>query len=304
MPTEKSLLTLSLYAVLIFAALAVGWGVLGNSQVILFDGLYSLVSAGLSYVSLWSVKYIKKTDSQRFPFGKEMIEPLVILAKFAVITMLCLFALFSGITSIISGGQAVDPASGMLYALIASSSCMGVYLYLAKKQRLLHSGFVAAEAEQWLMDFYLSFAVLLGFIAAWFIASTRFQHVLPYVDPVMVVLVSAYALKVPLSQMGKQVREVLDMSAEDHYTLRIETVVKAIETKYHFTESFARVAKSGPKLFVEIDFVVGADGWEPSLEEQDRIREEIVAGIGELSLKKWLNVSFTKDRKWAVDDLV
>lgn len=64
------------------------------------------------------------------------------------------------------------------------------------------------------------------------------------------------------------------------------------------------MAKSEPKLFVEIDFVITAGGWEPDLSGQDKIREEIVAGIGEVSLKKWLNVAFAKDRERALDSLV
>lgn len=94
---------------------------------------------------------------------------------------------------------------------------------------MVNSGSAAAKAEQWLMNFYLSFALLLGFIAAYFIAFTPYQHLLPYVDPVMVALVSGFALKVPLSQMGKQLREVLDMGADDYYTLRIQAVVDQIK---------------------------------------------------------------------------
>jgi cation diffusion facilitator family transporter len=297
---EKKLLSQSLYAAIVSAALAVIWGIAGNSTVILFDGVYSLISAGLSGLSLWSAQFIRKNDFDRFPFGKEMLEPLVIFGKFSVITILCLFALFSGVATLLSGGQAVDPGSGMLYAFIASSYCLVVYFRFRKAQRALQSGLVQAETDQWIMDFFLSLAVFAGFLGAYIFSQVGLESWMPYVDPVMVILISAYVLKVPAVQMRNQVKELLDMTAEDKYTLKIEAVVEGVEKKYGFIESFTRVAKSGPKLFVEIDFVTAPAGWEPSLADQDAIREEIMTGIGEISLKKWLNVAFTKDRKWAI----
>lgn len=298
--SEKNVLSFSVYAALFTAALAIVWGVLGNSKIILFDGIYSLISVGLSTISLWSASYIKKRDNARFPFGKEMIEPLVILAKFVVIAALCLFALFSGISTMLSGGQQVDPGSGMLYAFIASSICMATYLYIRKQQRRLNSGFVLAELQQWLMDFYLSFAVLLGFSLSYLLLYLGYDDLVPYMDPLMVILVSAYFLKVPIVSMGKQLKEVLDMSAEEKYTLKIEEITEQIRLQYKFEETFTRVAKSGTKLFIEIDFVISPDGWQPGLPEQDAIREDIMSQLSDVSLKKWLNVAFTLDRKWAV----
>lgn len=300
MVSEKGVLSISVYAALVTAVIAIIWGVLGNSKVILFDGIYSLISVGLSTVSLWSATYIKKHDTARFPFGKEMIEPLVILAKFVVIAALCLFALFSGISTMLSGGQEVNPGSGMLYAFIASALCLGTYFYMRSQQRRLNSGFILAELQQWLMDFFLSFAVLIGFSLSYLLLYLGHEQFVPYMDPLMVILVSAYFLKVPIVSMGKQLKEVLDMTAEEKYTLKIEKIVEQIRLRHKLEETFTRVAKSGPKLFVEIDFVLSHEGWQPSLLEQDAIREEIMSQMGEIELKKWLNVAFTLDRKWAV----
>lgn len=164
----------------------------------------------------------------------------------------------------------------------------------------MQSGLVEAEAQQWLMDTYLSLAVLLGFILAYGLGYTRYRYLMPYMDPLMVVLVSGYFLKVPITSMGRQIKEVLDMKAEDKYMKLCKEIVDGIESKYGFSESFLRVSKSGLKLFIEIDFVVAPSGWQPSLGEQDQIRQEIIDQMAPISLKKWLNVAFTLDRKWAV----
>ena len=297
---ERQLLKISVYGAMFFALLAIIWGVFENSKIILFDGVYSLISVGLSIISLITASYMKKQDFERFPYGKEMIEPVIILGKFLVITILCLFSFFSGFSTILSGGQDVNAESGVFYSLIAVLGCFVVYYFLKKKHSHNHSGLVEAEAQQWLMDTYLSLAVLAGFLLSFSLGYTNYKFLQPYMDPLMVVIVSAYFLKVPITNMGRQIREVLDMKAENMYFELCQETVEKIENKYKFQESFLRVSKSGPKLFIEIDFVVSPDAWQPSLAEQDQIREEIITQMNLISIKKWLNVAFTNDRKWAV----
>lgn len=300
MNTEKQLLKFSVYGALLSALLAVVWGIFENSKIILFDGIYSLISVGLSMISLFTASFMARQDFDRFPYGKEMIEPIIILGKFLVITILCLFALFSGISTLLSGGQEVNAGSGLIYAFIATVSCYVVHIVLKKKHKVIPSGLIDAESQQWLMDTYLSLAVLVGFLLSLGLGYTQYRHWMPYMDPVMVIVVSGYFLKVPITNMGMQVREVLDMKADTKYLDLCQEIVAEIEKEYQFTESFLRVSKSGPKLFIEIDFVVSPEGWQPSLAEQDNIREEILTKMKPISLKKWLNVAFTNDRKWAV----
>ncbi|MCL6258201.1 cation transporter [Aquiflexum sp. TKW24L] len=300
MNTEKQLLKFSVYGALLSALLAVVWGIFENSKIILFDGIYSLISVGLSMISLITASFMARQDFDRFPYGKEMIEPIIILGKFLVITILCLFALFSGISTLLSGGQEVNAGSGSIYAFIATLSCYLVHLVLKKKQKHIPSGLIEAESQQWLMDTFLSLAVLLGFLLSIGLGYTTYSHLMPYMDPLMVIVVSGYFLKVPITNMGLQIREVLDMKADTKYLDLCQQIVESIEKEYQFQESFLRVSKSGPKLFIEIDFVVSPEGWQPSLSEQDGIREEILTKMKPISLKKWLNVAFTNDRKWAV----
>jgi predicted Co/Zn/Cd cation transporter (cation efflux family) len=229
-----------------------------------------------------------------------MIEPIIILGKFLVITILCLFSFFSGVSTLLSGGQEVNAGSGIIYSVLATAGCYLVYLYLKKKQKLNGSGLVDAESQQWLMDTFLSLAVLAGFILSFGLGYSKYQNLQPFMDPLMVIIVSGYFLKVPITNMGRKIREVLDMKADDKYLDLCEEIVDGLEKKYKFQESFLRVSKSGPKLFIEIDFVVSPEGWQPSLSEQDQIREEILLQMQPISLKKWLNVAFTNNRKWAI----
>ncbi|MDU3352038.1 MAG: cation transporter, partial [Clostridium sp.] len=75
---------------------------------------------------------------------------------------------------------------------------------------------------------------------------------------------------------------------------------KEIEEEYNLEESIARVAKVGRELRIEIDFIVSKDSKIKSIEDMDKVREIIDKNTNHFDLKKWMNVSFTKNKKWAI----
>lgn len=103
--TEKGILTISVYSAVVFSVAGVLLGILSMSQMILFDGLYSFISVVLSLLSLGAAQYIRKNDFQRFPFGKEIIEPIVLIVKYTVILVLCSGAFISAAVSFIHRGK-------------------------------------------------------------------------------------------------------------------------------------------------------------------------------------------------------
>ena len=70
MKSEKNMLTLSAIGALFFAVLGVAWGVIIDSSMIIFDGLYSLISLFLSVLAICITRYINKMILKKFPFGK------------------------------------------------------------------------------------------------------------------------------------------------------------------------------------------------------------------------------------------
>ena len=80
----------------------------------------------------------------------------------------------------------------------------------------------------------------------------------------------------------------------------IYVLVKGIEEEYNFEESITRVSKVGRELRIEIDFVYNKDSKLKTLDQMDNVREEINDAIKHIDYNKWLNVSFTGNKKWAV----
>lgn len=295
--SEKNLLAISVVAAVLFALVGIVWGVLISSQIILFDGAYSLVSVCLSLLSLIALRYIHKSDARRFPYGKERLEPIVIIFKYAIIFLLCIAALASAVESLLSGGREVNVGHALVFAALSTAGCAAVYV-LFRRQRG-RSGFVQAEANQWKMDTLLSSAVLLGFGLAWLVAKTPFDSVMPYIDPLMVLLVVGFFLKTPIQEIAKAAKEVMEMSAGPSIETEFEKAMRAIEARYEIPDSILRVAKVGDKLFVDIDFILGPQSKTVTTADQDAVRAEITRLTEAVAFKKWLTVSFTHEAKWA-----
>ncbi|WP_181919555.1 cation diffusion facilitator family transporter [Alkalilimnicola ehrlichii] len=299
--TEQGLLKQSILAALVFAVLSFVIGLLFRSQVILFDGLYSVISVTLSLSTLAALRFMGKADWERFPFGKDTVEPLVIIVKYLALIALVMASTIAAVIALFTGGRDVMVGPGLIYAAFAVVFGYFMFRHLTDKNRTLDSRIVQTEINEWYLDTIISVGVLLGFALG--LGMTYVPALAPYViyiDPVMVILLSVYFLRWPITSIQTSLREVLDMKPEGGLAEGIQRVVNAIQTEHAISESFVRVSKVANTLWLEIDFVVGPQGRVETIEQQDALREEIMARIPREGMEIWLTVAFTNNRKWAI----
>lgn len=296
METESYLLKISTLGTLFFAVLGIAWGWTVKSEMILFDGMYSLGGVILSLLALMGSIYINKKDYEKYPFGKKMIEPLIVIIKSLAIFIMCIYSLTGSIKDLINGGNEVQYG----YALISTLGCGIAYFFLKKKGKAINSSLVNIESSQWLMDTLLSMGVLVGFLIANIIKHTEFIWFNRYLDPLMVIICSSVFIKMPIKSFGDGLKELLEFKADDSITLEIDKLVEGIEREYKFEESITRVSKTGNDLRIEIDFIYNEESNIKVLDEMDSLREKIFNSLSHINYEKWLNVSFTKDKKWAI----
>ena len=300
MKAENKMLKFSAFGGLFFAILGIAWGWAINSEMISFDGLYSLISLGLALFALIATNFINKKDFKNYPFGKSTLEPIIVIIKSIVLLIMCLISLFSAITQVLNGGNNVEEGFAWGYALISSIGCTWVYLYMKKSSKNINSEIVNAESNQWLMDAMLSVGVLVGFVISIFLKHIGLATLSKYVDPGMVILSSSIFLKMPITSTIEAFKELINSTADDEINGDIRNLVKEIEMEYELEDSVARVAKVGRELRIEIDFIVSNNSKIKSVEDMDKVREFIDNNTNHFDLKKWLNISFTKNKKWAI----
>lgn len=300
METESYLLKISTLGTLFFAVLGIAWGWTVKSEMILFDGMYSLGGVILSLLALMGSIYINKKDYEKYPFGKKMIEPLIVIIKSLAIFIMCIYSLTGSIKDLINGGNEVQYGYALIYALISTLGCGIAYFFLKKKGKAINSSLVNIESSQWLMDTLLSMGVLVGFLIANIIKHTEFIWFNRYLDPLMVIICSSVFIKMPIKSFGDGLKELLEFKADDSITLEIDKLVEGIEREYKFEEPITRVSKTGNDLRIEIDFIYNEESNIKVLDEMDSLREKIFNSLSHINYEKWLNVSFTKDKKWAI----
>ncbi|PYZ97801.1 cation transporter [Alteribacter lacisalsi] len=297
---EDRLLFLSVVGALLFSIIGLVWGFAANSRMILFDGVYSLISVALSLMTFMAAQFIKKRDDRRFPYGKLMIEPIVIFIKYGIIALLVLFAAVFAVSDIAAGGRDVTLGSALAYSLLSTAACFSYVYYIQVKNRQAMTNFVKAEMNQWLMDGYLSLGVFAGFLIALVLNGSRFAYAVPFVDPVLVLIVSVLFLRVPLLYMHQSLKEIIGMAYTDETAGKVKAVVRKTENRYGMKESFTRITKAGSGVYIDIDFVISPTSSAADVRSQDQLREELYLELTALHDEPWLTITFTTDRKWAL----
>lgn len=300
MKIENNILKLSAIGALFFALFGIAWGWTIDSEMIIFDGLYSFVSLILSMITIYINSYMSRKDRDKFPFGKHILEPMIISLKSLIIGGMCIYSLIGATRDIVNGGNSVEYGLAIIYSIVSVLGCGTVYLYMKKKGNKLSSELLNIEGSQWLMDTLLSVGVLIGFIIAIILKETRFSFLNAYVDPAMVIVISVVFLKLPIKTFINSFREIICVKANDEINEDIYILVKEIEKEYNFEDSIARVSKVGRELRIEIDFVYNEKSKFKNLDQMDYVREEIYNSMKHIKYNKWLNVSFTGDKKWAI----
>jgi cation diffusion facilitator family transporter len=296
--SDRPALLISVAASAGFAVLALAWGLVTGSQLIVFDGLYSFASVGLSLLAVLALRTARKGPDQRYPWGREVWEPLIVVVKAAALGGLCVYALAGGVADLLGGGRDVEVGWAVIYGAVATLGGAAVTVVL-RRRRAGGSDLVRAEAAEWAGDTLLSLGVLAGFVLAFVLDAAGRADLARYVDPAMVVLVSAAFLPVPARLVASGFREVLTMSPPPELSSRIQAVVSAVEDEHGFTESFVRASKVGGRLDVEIDFVVADTSAVQTVRGFDAVRASLQERLAELGQPVSMSVGFTADRAWA-----
>ena len=86
---------------------------------IIFDGLYSFISLVLSMVSLFINNYMAKKDLDKFPFGKHILEPIVISIKSLIIGGMCIISMSGAVKDIFAGGNSIEYGAALIFSSIS-----------------------------------------------------------------------------------------------------------------------------------------------------------------------------------------
>ncbi|HYN76281.1 MAG TPA: cation diffusion facilitator family transporter, partial [Lamprocystis sp. (in: g-proteobacteria)] len=273
---EQQVLRRSIIGVLLVAVGSVVYGLVLESDVVILNGIFSVLSIVAGGLRLLAAKLVVKPADKRFPYGYSHVEPLVQSVNGFLVLVICIYSFINGVEGVREGGHAVDAAGVIWFSVVSAVVCLGFWAYGLVLGRKIGSELVKNDAKEWAMDFAFSMVTLAGFVVLPFLPEPYRTTWAGYADPAMVAVMALLLTPIPLGMLNQSLREVLLMvDINDALIRRVESIMRELNAEHDIERFIHHVVKTGRIYFVEIDIVVGPDFTPQTIAEQDRLRERI-----------------------------
>ena len=304
---EQGVLRTSIVATLFIAAIGIGFGLASGSFSIAFDGVYSLVDASMSGLSLMVVRLITAYASasqvsrkmrDRFTMGFWHLEPMVLALNGILLSGVAIYALINAVSSLLAGGRELAFDVAMIYAVLTVAVCVTIAVAEARANRKIGSDFLRMDVNGWVMSASITTALLIAFCIGYLVQGTAWAWISPYIDPAVLALVCLVIIPMPMSAVRQAMADIFLVTPAD-FKRHIDSVAQAFVGKHGLQSFRAYVAKVGRSREIELYFIVPESAGTKTIGEWDALREELGDAIGGEGPHRWLTVVFTGDPEWA-----
>ncbi|MBI6925183.1 cation transporter [Pseudomonas putida] len=305
--SEQGLLRTSIAVTLFIASIGIAFGLASGSFSIVFDGVYSLVDASMSGLSLMVVRLITSHASslqmsrklrERFTMGFWHLEPMVLALNGILLSGVAIYALINAVSSLLEGGRHLEFGIAMVYAALTVAACVSITVIEGKANRKLRSDFVAMDVKGWVMSASITVALLIAFCFGYAVQGTSLEWVSPYIDPAVLALVCLVIVPLPMSVVRQALADIFLVTPGD-LKQHVDAVAQAFVERHGLQSYRAYVAKVGRSREIELYFIVPPHMAAKTIEQWDAWRNEIGEAIGGEGPNRWLTVVFTGDPEWA-----
>ncbi|MBU9190558.1 cation diffusion facilitator family transporter [Burkholderia gladioli] len=304
---ERGVLRVSIVVTLFIASIGIVFGLFSGSFSIIFDGVYSLVDASMSALSLLVVQLITSHASsrdlprklrERFGMGFWHLEPMVLALNGILLSGVAIYALINAVASLLRGGRELEFSWAVLYAFLTVCACSAIALVEARANRRIGSDFVRMDVKGWIMAASITGALLIAFCVGLAVQGTKWAWISPYIDPAVLAAVCLVIIPLPMSVIRQALGEIFLITPPD-LRRHVEDIAQAFVEKHGLQSYRAYVAKTGRSREIELYFIVPATLPARDIAGWDRLRDEIGELIGGEGPDRWLTVVFTGDLEWA-----
>ncbi|MER5185387.1 cation diffusion facilitator family transporter [Streptomyces sp. NPDC002896] len=288
---EQRALKVSMAVSVALSGVALAWGLAAGSQVILLDGVYTILGLGLSWLALYASRLAAAGPTPRFPFGRESLVPLVVGVQGLALLGTLVYAAVEAVRVILDGGSDVAAAGLAAYGAVSGLACLAAYGFLVRRGP--RSDLIRAEAANWLAGAVTSLVIVLGGIVALLLGTTAWRGAKVYADSVLVLVSCVMLAGLPVRMLRQAASELLESAPEPAVQQLIHEVVERVRAAEGLPEPVLRTSKVGHKLYVEVGFVVPPGRWEVA--DEDRVRRTLRDRLAALPYNPWIVVEVTTD---------
>jgi cation diffusion facilitator family transporter len=297
---EQRTLALSLAAVAGVALLSLAWGAAIESDVVILNGVFSMVSLVGSALYLTAARLVNRPADRRFQYGYAHFEPMVSGANGLLVLVICIYAFINGVEGLRAGGDTVSPAGVVWFGALSGALCLAVGAYEWSVARRTGSQLLRNDAREWLIDAAFSLVTLAGFAVVWLLEDPWRTWWARHADSALVALLALLFMPVPLSVMWQTLRELLHMAdADRELAERVAAVLREVAAEHDIASHTTHFAKVGRSSFIEVNIVAGPRFALQTVAEQDGLRARVWRALDLAPERAWLSINITADPRWA-----
>ena len=230
-----------------------------GSQAVLLDAVYDGIEFFMLLPSIFLIPLLYKPSSEKHPFGYLQVETVFLVLKGVTMTAVTIGLVVNNIQLLIHGGREVHFDTVAWFELFACVLGVIVYLYLARKNRTLNSPLISAEALGWKIDSFISFGMTAAFFLPVFLPFAWFRPVVPYLDPLITVVLSMIMLPAPIKTVVTALRDLMLIPPEEDTIQEIKNAVEPLIREFGYSDVRYNIVRTGRKLWISVYMTLESD---------------------------------------------
>jgi cation diffusion facilitator family transporter len=260
--------------------LGVGFAIYTGSEAILLDGIFSAIGFAIALVTLYVARLVRQPGNDKYPFGYAVFEPMLNLSKGLIIAIVLVFAASTAISAILEGGRTIELGAAVLYAIIAAAGCGLLAWKIHRLAGATGSPIVAVDARNWIVDGLFSVAVALGFAAVFLLEGSRYEWLVPYADPMIVLFLVLAAIPLPYSVIRENWGQIIGIAPGHEVQRRVHDIVRRVLTSIPHRNYNLRLTHIGRLLYLQLYVVVPVgDVTAEGSVSQDQLRSSLYDSV-------------------------
>jgi len=288
---ERIGVKISIAGSLLLALSAIVMALIAESQAILLDGLYTIITLVMAFISLKVIDLVETPESSSRPFGYMSLEPFLNFAKSLVLLSLMLAFLITNIQVLTTGGRIIALDMTMLYILICLVIYAVIIFFLRRYRNKTKSSILALETKTWYIDALLTLGIAVSLAIAMALYRMGYTKILPYIDPTIVIILVVVSLPVPLKVFIVEIKRLLLLSPENDIEVDVKNHLKDLMSKYGLINTRVWGLKGGRTYYLFIYCSLKEE--QTSVAHLDEIRAAVFKELSTLYDKFWADIMFT-----------
>ena len=249
---EKSAMSVSLYGNLVFVVIELVMALVTGSQAVLLDAVYDSVEFCMLLPSIFLSPLLYKPSNEEHPFGYMQIETIFVVVKGITMTAVTFGLIFNNINLMLHGGHIVSFHTVAGFELFACILGIIVTVYLYYKNKQMESPLINMEMQGWRIDSFISLGMTVAFLLPMLIPFDWFQHIVPYLDQLITIVLSLVMIPTPIHTVITGIRDLMLIPPEEETIDDIKETIEPIIGVYGHKNLYYDIVRTGRKLWISV----------------------------------------------------